>query len=60
MKKVFLKMLQNSQKTLMLEPHFNKVVGLYICNFIKKETPAHVFPMNLAEIFKNTCIEEHL
>ena len=60
MKKVFLKMLQNSQKTLMLESHFNKVVGLYICNFIKKETPAQVFPMNLAKflrtlVLKNIC-----
>ena len=35
---------------------FDKVAGMRpaTCNFIKKETPAHVFSYKFCEIFKNT------
>ena len=44
----------------MLESLFNKVAGLQVCNFIKKETLAQVFSCEFCEIFKNTYFEEHL
>ena len=31
-----------------------------VCNFIKKETLAQVFPCEFCEIFKNTFFTEHL
>ena len=34
--KLFLKSLQYSQKTPAVESFFNKVVGLTVCNYIKK------------------------
>ena len=49
-KKVFLKMLENSQG--------NTCVGVSFLpqawNFMKKETPTHVFSCEFCEIFKNT------
>ena len=38
----------------------NKFTGLKACNFIKKETLAQVFPCEFCEIYKNTCVTEHL
>ena len=31
-----------------------------ICNFIKNETPVHVFSCQFCKIFKNTYFVEHL
>ena len=51
--KVFLKVLQNSQKKNVCARAFlNKVVS-YACNFIKKR-PTELFPSKFCEIFKNT------
>ena len=44
----------------MLEPLFNKVSGLKISNFVKKQTPAQVFSCKYCKIFKNTYSEECL
>ena len=44
----------------MLESIFNKVTGLKICNFIKKETSPQMFSCEYQEIFKNTFCMEHL
>ena len=59
-KKVFLKISENSQEnTLCQSLFFNKVAG-GTCNFIKKETQAEAFSYEFCEIFKNNCFEEHL
>ena len=41
---------------------FNKVAssGLHACNFVKKETLAHLFSCEFCEISKNTFFTEHL
>ena len=46
-KKVFLKIWQNSQE------------NTCVCNFIKKETLAHVLSCEFCEMFKNTFFTEH-
>ena len=35
-------------------PCFSKVTGLMACNFIKKETPSQVFPVNVFTCLKKT------
>ena len=62
MKKSVLENSQNSQeKTCLYQSHFlNKVEGLQVCNFIKKETLAQVLSCEFFEIFKNTFFTEHL
>ena len=45
------------RKTPVLEPLFDKVSGLQLCNFIK-ETPTEVFSSENCGIFKNTYFEE--
>ena len=52
-KKVFLKILQISQEKNCLGVSFNKVAGLKICNFTKKETSPNLFSCKYREIFKN-------
>ena len=37
----------------MPEPLFNKVAGLKVRNFIKKETPTQMISCEFCEIFKN-------
>ena len=44
----------------MLESLFNKVAGLMVCNFIKKETPLQFFPENIAKILRTSFCMEHL
>ena len=36
------------------------IVALRLCNFLKKETLAHVFSCEICEIFKNTFFTEYL
>ena len=42
-----------SRKTCVAEYLFNKVAGMKVCIFIKKETPAQLFSCEYCEIFKN-------
>ena len=42
----------------MFESLFNQVVGLQVCNFIKKEIPTQVFSCEHWEIFINGYFEE--
>ena len=58
-KKLFLKISQDSFPIL-LESHFNKVIGLQVCNFLKNESNTGVIPVNIANflrapILKNIC-----
>ena len=39
-------------KTSVLESLFNKVVGLTVCNFIKKKLQHRCFPVNIAKFFR--------
>ena len=48
------------RKTPVLEPLFNKVIGLKACNFIEKETPTQVFSCEYCKIFNNSLFIEHL
>ena len=42
-----------SRKACVAEYLFNKVAGMKVCIFIKKETPAQLFSCEYCEIFKN-------
>ena len=53
-KKVFLKISQNTQKTPVSESFFLIRLQAQACNFIKKETQAQVFSCEFCEIFKNS------
>ena len=55
MKKVFLKISQNSQ-----ENTCARVCFLSYCNFIKKETLGQMFSCEFCEFFKNIVFTEHL
>ena len=65
-KQPFTDVLQNScslkcflnivKKTLMLESAFNKVAGLKVCIFIKKETPTQLFPFEYCKNLKNSFL----
>ena len=57
-KKDVLKISQVSQKTLVLESLFNKVIGNQACNFIKIRL--QICSFETSEIFKNTYFKEHL
>ena len=59
MKKAFLKISQDSQENPCVVVSFNKITGLEVCNFIRKETPTQVFSCEYCEIFKNIDFEEH-
>ena len=58
-KKVFLKISQNSQENTCASLFLNKVAGA-TGNFIKKETLAQMFSCEFCEIFKNICFTENL
>ena len=55
-KKVFLKISQISQENTTLESLFNKVEGLKVFNFIKKETPPRLFFCEYCEIFRKNFL----
>ena len=55
-KKVFLKISQNSQENTSTRVFFFNKVRPQVCNFIKKETLALVFSCEFCEIFKNTYL----
>ena len=57
MKKVFLKVWQNSQKNTCAKVSF--LIKLQAYNF-KKETLAQVFSCEFCKIFKNTPLREHI
>ena len=59
-KKVFLKILQNTQEITRLGVSFKWGSWLLPCNFIKKETPAQMFSWEFCEIFKSTFFIAHL
>ena len=52
--KYFQKFRNIHKETVVLESLFNKVAGLKICRFIKKETPTQVFSYEYREIFKDS------
>ena len=54
-KKVFLKFPKFHRKAPVLYSLVNNVAGLKA-----KETPTEMFSCEICELFKNTCIEEHL
>ena len=59
-RKLFLKILQYTQETPVLESIFKKGADLYTCNFIKKRPQHRYFPVNIANclilpILENIC-----
>ena len=58
--KMFLKYSQYSQENTCVGVFFNKVAGLRLANVLKKRLQHRCFPVNVAELFKNTYFEEHL
>ena len=44
----------------MLKSPFNKVAGLKVCNFIKKQTPTQVLPLNIAKYLGTAFLIEQL
>ena len=56
MKKVFLKILQNSQESTCARVTFLIKLQAEACNFIKTETLAKVFSHKFCKIFKNTFL----
>ena len=59
-KKVFLEISQKSQENTCAKVSFLVKLQVSACNFIKKETPAQVFPCEFCEISKNTFLIDHL
>ena len=55
-KKVFLKISQNSQKNTCARVSFLISCRPRACNFVKKETLAQVFSCEICEISKNTLL----
>ena len=53
-KKVFMKISQNSQENTCARASFLIKLQVEACNFIKKETLTQVFSCEFCEIFKNT------
>ena len=60
LKKLFLKISQNSQENTCARVSFLINCKSEACNFIRKETLALMFSGEFCEIFKNTYFEEHL
>ena len=54
-KKVFLKISQNSQENTCVSVPFSLKLQAEACNFIKKETLAQVFSCEFCEIFKKNA-----
>ena len=48
------------KETPVLKFPFNKVAGLKVCIFIKKETPTHLFSCEYCEILKKRFFTERL
>ena len=59
-KKVFLKILQNSLESICVRVSFLINLQAKACNFIKKETLAQVFSCEYCEISKNNFLTEHV
>ena len=59
-KKVFLKISQNSQKNICVRASFLITLQVEAFNFIKKETLEQVFSCEFCKISKNTFLTEHL
>ena len=59
-KRVFLKISQNSQEYTCVWVFFNKVTCLRPTTLLKKETPTKLFSGEFSELFKNTYFVEHL
>ena len=59
-KKVFLKISQNSQEKTCAKVSLLIKLQASACNYIKKETPAQMFSCELCEIIKNIFFTEHL
>ena len=59
-KKMLLKILQNTQENACARVSFLIKLQAEACNFIKKETVAQVFSCEFCEIFQNTFFIEHL
>ena len=59
-KKVPLKITQNSQENISVRVSFLIRLQVKACNFIKKETLTQVFSCEFGEIFKNTFFIEYL
>ena len=56
----FLEIRQNSQENTCARASFLIKLQTWACNFIDKETLANVFSCEFCEIFRNTCVTEHL
>ena len=56
-KKVFLEISQNSEENTSVRASFLIKLLAEACNFIKKETVAHVFSCEFCEIPKNTFLQ---
>ena len=59
-KKVFLKIWQNSQENTVSETSFFKSCWPEACNVLKKATLTQVFSCKFCEIFKNTFFTEDI
>ena len=61
-KAVLKKFLNIHRKETVLESLFNRVAGLKVCNFIKRDsdTATQVFSCEYCKMFKNTYSEEYL
>ena len=59
-KKVFLKISENSQENTCVRASFLINLQAETCNFIKKETLTQVFSCEFSEIFKNNFFAEQL
>ena len=57
-KKVFLKVLQYSQKNTCVESLFNNVASLKTCNFIKKRLQHKCFPVNSATFLRTPILKK--
>ena len=59
-KKIFLEILQNSQKSTCASLFFNKFVGLRPATLLKKRLWHRCFPVNFAKFLRTTFLTEHL
>ena len=57
-KKVFLKISQNSQQNTCAKVSFLIKLQASVCNFIEKEALEQIFPVTFCKIFKNTFFTE--
>ena len=57
-KKLFLKILQYSLKTSVLESLFNKVTGLHPCNLTKKRLLHSCFPVNIVKFLRTPILKK--